>query len=114
MTTRTGWLALALLVGCGGGAEPEATPAEEPAADETAADALDEDAKEALAAADAHDGTVDHVVSECAVCGLGMQGDPAHAVTVGEYEVHLCSASCKGHFEENTQQTLERVAEIAR
>jgi hypothetical protein len=65
-----------------------------------------------LAAADAHDGTVDHVVSECATCGLGMPGDSAHAVTVGDYQVHLCSDSCKTMFEDSTGETLDRIGEL--
>lgn len=90
--------ALALTVACGGSSEPAPTAAE-PALDRAAA----------LAAADAHDGTVDHVVSECAVCGLAMPGDPAHAVSVEGYEVHLCSASCQTEFESHTDDTLRRV-----
>ena len=52
-----------------------------------------------LAAADAHDGTVDKVVSECTGCGLGMAGDAAHSVTHEGYELHFCSDSCKSGFE---------------
>ena len=89
--------ALVFAFACGGSesAPTEASPAVDRAA--------------ALAAADAHDGSVDHVVGECAVCGLAMPGDPAHAVSVDEYEVHLCSESCKTEFETNTDATLERV-----
>jgi hypothetical protein len=65
-----------------------------------------------LAAADAHDGTVDHVVSDCASCGLGMPGDAAHAVRVGEYQVHMCSDSCKTLFEDGTGETLDRIGEL--
>jgi len=102
-----------LMAACGGTASEPA--AETPAAETPAATEgyVLTDAHEAvLAKADAHDGTEDHVVSECSVCGLGMQGDAAHAVTVGEYQVHMCSETCKGHFEENIAGTLDRVGEI--
>ncbi len=62
-----------------------------------------------LAAADAHDGTVDHVVSECAGCGLGMAGDPAHAVTHEGYELHFCSDSCKSTFEADPAGGIEHL-----
>ena len=59
-----------------------------------------------LAKADAHDGTVDHVVSECAVCGLAMPGSPDHALTVEGYEVHLCSDTCRDHMERHTAEVV--------
>jgi len=99
-------LSFVLTVACGGEA-----PSEPVAASNEPYVMSDADAA-ILAKADAHDGTVDHVVSECAVCGLGMEGDPAQAVTVGDYEVHMCSETCKGHFEENTAGTVERLGEI--
>ncbi len=103
---RTVWMALALAA-CGGTAttEGEATPSD-------AAYVLTDAHEAVLAAADAHDGTVDHVVSECASCGLGMPGDAAHAVTVGEYQVHMCSDSCKTMFEGSTGETLDRIGEL--
>ena len=67
-----------------------------------------------LAAADAHDGTVDHVVSECAGCALGMKGDPAHAVSHEGYEMHFCSASCKEHFEAEPEAGLARLGQVAK
>ncbi len=65
-----------------------------------------------LAAADAHDGTEDHVVSECAVCGLSMPGDAGQAVTVDGYEVHMCSDSCKSQFEGHTDETIESLGRL--
>ena len=62
-----------------------------------------------LAAADAHDGTVDKVVSECTGCGLGMPGDPAHSVTYEGYELHFCSDSCKSTFEADPVAGIERL-----
>jgi hypothetical protein len=54
-----------------------------------------EDLTAKLAAADKADGAEDHVVSKCTGCLLGMSGDRAHAVTFGEYTLHLCSEGCK-------------------
>jgi hypothetical protein len=105
---RAVWLSLALAA-CGG----TATAPTEVETTAAAAPYVLTDVHEAvLAAADAHDGTVDHVVSECASCGLGMPGDSAHAVSVGEYQVHLCSDSCKTMFEASTGETLDRIGEL--
>jgi hypothetical protein len=62
-----------------------------------------------LAAADASDGTVDHVVTQCAGCGLGMSGDPAHSARVGDYEMHLCSDSCQANFVSDPALVLGRL-----
>ncbi len=67
---------------------------------------------EVLAAADAHDGTVDKVVSECTGCGLGMPGDAAHSVTHEGYELHFCSGSCKSGFEADPAAGMKKL-EIA-
>ena len=61
----------------------------------------DANAAPVLAAADAHDGTVDHVVSECTGCGLGMPGKAEHSVKHEGYELHFCGESCKGNFEKD-------------
>lgn len=63
----------------------------------------------ALQKADAHDGTEDHVVSECAGCGLNMDGDPDHAVKHEGYELHFCSDSCQQRFEEDPGAMLEKL-----
>jgi YHS domain-containing protein len=62
-----------------------------------------------LAAADAHDGTVDHVVSECTGCGLAMAGDAANSVTHEGYELHFCSESCKSNFEADIPAGIARL-----
>ncbi len=74
------------------------TPAPEPVASPEPAGAAMTSAA-ILQAADAHDGTEDHVVSECTGCGLGMKGDPAHASKHEGYELHFCSESCKSQFD---------------
>lgn len=102
---RTVSMALALAA-CG----TTATPSAEPAAE--SAYVLTDTHESILAGADAHDGVVDHVVSECSTCGLAMPGDAANAVTVGEYQVHMCSDSCKTMFEEGTGATLDRIGEL--
>lgn len=62
-----------------------------------------------LAAADAHDGTVDKTVSECTGCGLGMVGDAAHAVQHEGYELHFCSETCAGTFQQDPEAGLKRL-----
>ena len=63
-----------------------------------------------LAAADAEDGTVDHVVEKCVVCSMAMPGDPTQTVTLGDYELHMCSALCTEAFEADIPGTMDRVA----
>lgn len=70
--------------------------------------------EEVLAAADAHDGTEDHVVSECTGCGLGMAGDPAHAVQHEGYELHFCSDSCKAGFEADPAAGLKHLEGVVK
>ena len=72
------------------------------------------DAAEVLAAADAHDGAVDHVVGECGGCMLGMAGDPAHVVTHEGYELHFCSEGCKAGFEADPAAGVARLAEAVK
>lgn len=59
-----------------------------------------------LARADAADGTTDRVVAKCVTCRLGMSGSAEHAVTLGEYVVHLCSGECKAKFEGDPEAAL--------
>lgn len=59
-----------------------------------------------LAKADAVDGNVDKIVSKCASCSLGMDGSAAHALKVGSYKMHFCSADCKEGFSENTKESI--------
>ena len=81
--------------------QPEATPI-------ASADDGDVDTKVLgiLVKADALDGTTDKVVRKCAGCGLGMNGDPAHASKLGEYTLHLCSADCKADFEKDASKAV--------
>jgi len=51
-----------------------------------------------LAKADLVDGNEDKVVHRCAGCWLGMDGDEAHVLVVGDYQLHFCSASCRDRF----------------
>lgn len=98
-------LILALLA-CGSGApQPPATA--NPAATVEAPAARS--AQEILAAADAHDGTADKVVSECGGCMLGMEGDPAHAVEHEGYTLHFCSESCADGFKADPAKGVERL-----
>jgi hypothetical protein len=64
------------------------------------------DALAVLAKADAVDGTTDKVVSKCVTCALGMDGSADHAVTVGNYKLHLCSDACKKKFDTDSEKAL--------
>jgi YHS domain-containing protein len=100
---RQSWLvilALAVFVGCG--APPAKT------SDAPKAGAIDR--AEVLATADNADGVADHVVSKCAVCGLGMEGSAAHASSYEGYTFHLCSADCKETFERDPAKVVTRLA----
>lgn len=90
-------LALAYLFACGSTPTPPSDPATSAAV---------------LAAADAHDGTTDHVVSECSGCSLGMAGDPAHSATHEGYTLHFCSDSCKAGFEADPAAALGRLESV--
>ena len=59
-----------------------------------------------LAKADAADGATDKVVSKCLTCNLGMDGDSQHVAKMGAYQLHLCSAECKGKFEAAPEKAL--------
>ena len=59
-----------------------------------------------LAMADAVDGKVDHVVSKCAKCMLGMDGSAEHAAKYAGYTLHFCSADCKEGFEKDPEQSV--------
>lgn len=59
-----------------------------------------------LAAADALDGEVDHVVSKCAGCALGMDGKSENSLQLAGYTLHLCSPSCKERFEPEAEKKL--------
>ena len=96
--------ALMLLCACGGGAE-KAAPA--PAPSDRSSGALSSDElKVKLAAGDKVDGTEDHVISLCSGCRLGMSGKAEHAISAEGYELHMCSAACKAHFEEDFNASM--------
>lgn len=89
-------LTLTLLLGCATeGAETPAPPM---------------DAASTLAAADHHDGQVDKVVHECAMCGLGMAGDPAHASTHEGYTLHFCSEQDKQAWDADVSGGMARLS----
>ncbi len=89
-------------------AKPVAKPATEPAATKPTAGAGKPDPKVAavLAKADGVDGKTDKVVSKCAGCALGMDGDAKHASTVSGYKLHLCSEHCKAQFDKNPGKVI--------
>ena len=89
---------VAALAACGRG--PAATPGATKA-DET------ETAK--LESADASDGTEDHIVVKCAVCGLGMDGTPEHVSRYAGYELRFCSRECKETFDHDPHAVLRRL-----
>jgi hypothetical protein len=66
-----------------------------------------------LAAADARDGTTDHVVAMCAGCRLMMDGKAEHSLEVGDYTLHLCSSGCRDHFVQDMDAGLERLIAAA-
>ena len=98
-------LALVALFGCSSG---------EPVEEQVAAEAksvLDEaPTAEAvvakLAMADMADGTADQVVTLCASCKLGMEGNPDHAVEVHGYMMHFCSEGCRESFEADPDEAI--------
>ena len=59
-----------------------------------------------LAKADSFDGTDDKVISKCLTCSLGMAGNAEHASKFGSYELHLCSETCKKHFDADPEQAV--------
>ncbi len=107
--------ALGLFLACGSTPAPaEAPPASPATAEEAPPHTADPASHPALADADAADGTVDKVVSRCPACGLGMDGDPAHASQIGEYTLHSCSASCKEGLEADPNAVLARLEGIGK
>jgi hypothetical protein len=99
-------------MGCGGSGEdaPPAAPApQEPAAVVApAADAA------VLAEADLMDGAKDGIISQCGLCSLHMEGDAAHAVQVGDYTLHMCSAECKAAWEKDPVASLAILEEAVK
>ena len=81
----------------------ETSPAPAPLA---AAPAADPAVEAILAKADLVDGTADHIVSKCAGCNLGMDGDSAHGMKTNGYKLHFCSADCKDAFTKDTDASI--------
>lgn len=61
---------------------------------------------EALKTADAADGTEDKVAHKCSGCSLAMDGDAANTINVDGYDLYMCSAGCKSHFEKDLAGNL--------
>ena len=107
------WIGIACLVGVvalagckknGGSRETEAPKSD-------AADAAQNtEVLAKLAKADAFDGAEDHVVSKCASCRLGMDGDEANTLTVGDYQMHFCSPGCKERFSKDLTKNVLALA----
>ncbi len=62
-----------------------------------------------LAAADAADGRTDKVISKCASCRLGMDGDAQHASMHAGYELHFCSPECKTRFDADPDKIIAKL-----
>lgn len=96
------WLSVALLAaGCGPGRNErgaEAAPAMSP-----------EQVAGVLAFADAHDGTVDHVVEDCANCRLGMKGLASITATVQDYTLYCCAEHCREAVVGSPEKVLAKI-----
>jgi len=118
MMRRTLALALVLplaaaFVGCAEqtpSSDARATDATRTEAATPAAFEMTEALESKLAAADRVDGTEDKVVSRCPGCGLAMPGSDEHTLAVGDYSLHFCSESCKGHFEKDVPEAVMALA----
>jgi YHS domain-containing protein len=99
-----------LMVGCAGQDAADAGAAAESPAAATEEAVLDAETEAALATllakVDMIDGAEDHVISKCPGCGLQMDGSADHAIEIVGYNLHFCSADCKGKFEENTAEMV--------
>ncbi|MCA9138463.1 MAG: hypothetical protein KDB00_16945 [Planctomycetales bacterium] len=103
ITTLTALLLVVTACGC----EKKTETATPDAPASTAGDASPSDATlVALQKADLVDGTEDHVISKCYVCSLGMDGKEEFAVDVHGYSAHLCSSTCRDHFQESSESVI--------
>jgi hypothetical protein len=93
-----------ILIACGSTGKAVTPPVAEKAAVSTVASTVK--VAEALKVADAADGTEDKIAHKCAGCALAMDGDAAHTINVDGYALHMCSASCKSHFEKDVGGNL--------
>lgn len=92
------------LSGCGRDSAVKEMPAEVNLAD------LSAGAVEKLAYADAHDGTVDQVVEDCASCKLHMKGKAEITAMVGGYTFHCCADRCKVAILTNPEKILASIS----
>lgn len=63
-----------------------------------------------LLLADRHDGSEDKVVARCGGCALHMDGSAAHALTVGDYQMHFCSDFCQKTFADKPEESVLALA----
>ncbi|HMO04910.1 MAG TPA: hypothetical protein PKC67_05350 [Kiritimatiellia bacterium] len=100
--THAWWFGVALLAaGCGPGREERGA--------EAGPVTLSEQAVAVLAYADAHDGTVDLVVEDCANCRLGMKGKASITAKLQEYSLHCCAEHCREAVERDPERVLAKI-----
>ena len=100
-------IALVLLcvpVGCAG------KPVEKTAAPASVTAVVSKESVARLEEADKADGTADHVIGKCYVCGLGMSGSEKFVVKVDDYQAHLCSEACQQEFAEHADDIVAKTA----
>ena len=104
--TAIGASVLMLLGGCSKN-EEAAKPIAATATVRAAGASKDKAAMKAiLAKADLVDGEADHIISKCAGCKLGMDGESIHATKRGNYTLHFCSEHCKDTFSKDIKQSI--------
>ena len=105
-------MTLVAIVGCRKESGPADTPklADAPKLSDTPDPAQSAEVIAKLVKADLVDGTEDKVVHRCASCRLGMDGDEKNALTVGEYQMHFCSADCKDRFAKDPSANILALA----
>lgn len=89
---------------CNCSRKPE--PAPPPSAVMSLPQELTGSALEILAMADAHDGTIDHVVEDCATCKLHMKGREEYSATLSDYTLHLCTDRCRQTLASDPEKVL--------
>jgi len=70
---------------------------------------LDQATLDKLVAADALDGSKDHVISKCAGCALAMDGSPDHALKLADTTLRFCSTFCRDEFGKDPAARLARL-----
>lgn len=94
-------------IGCGSTDEGDT----DESSSEEAAYKLEVDSKwdTVLAKADGLDGEVDHHISKCYTCQLGMSGNEEIAAEINGYSACFCSKECREMFAESPEKLLEEV-----